>query len=149
MRSCPGLESQSQEQRAGRRRPQTIAKCLACTVGPRRRRVWSPSREGAGVRSSPAASSAARRARAAAGPPALRPAEKVLPPAPRGGLPLLPSPAAGGGAQVEELQKEEKSLGQETWQRWETAVFCRDGNKLTIWKTSALPGTGFVYYSPN
>lgn len=41
MQSCPGLESQSQEQRAGRRRQQIIAKCIASTVGPSCRKVWS------------------------------------------------------------------------------------------------------------
>ncbi|KAL0613942.1 hypothetical protein AAY473_017416 [Plecturocebus cupreus] len=45
MQSCPGLESQSQEQRAGRRRQQIIAKCLASTVGPRCRKVWSQRQE--------------------------------------------------------------------------------------------------------
>lgn len=36
------------------------------------------------------------------------------------------------------MQKEEKSLGEEMWQRWEITVFCWEENKLTIWKTSAL-----------
>lgn len=40
MQSCLGPGSQSQEQRAGRRRPQIIAKCLS-TVGPRCRKVWT------------------------------------------------------------------------------------------------------------
>ena len=38
MQSCPGSGSQSQEQRAGRRRQQIIAKCIASTVGPSRRK---------------------------------------------------------------------------------------------------------------
>lgn len=41
MQSCPGSGSQSQEQRAGRQRQQIIAKCIASTVGPSRRKVWS------------------------------------------------------------------------------------------------------------
>nr|XP_037839470.1 zinc finger matrin-type protein 4 isoform X1 [Chlorocebus sabaeus] len=45
MQSCPGLESQSQEQRAGRRRQQIIAKCIASTVGPSCRKVWSQRQE--------------------------------------------------------------------------------------------------------
>uniref|UniRef100_A0A8C0NVG7 Zinc finger matrin-type 4 n=1 Tax=Canis lupus familiaris TaxID=9615 RepID=A0A8C0NVG7_CANLF len=70
MRSCPGAESQSREQGAGRRRPQIIAKCLARTVGPRRRKVWSPSREGVVLRGSPDRVLRRSRAPAAAGPSA-------------------------------------------------------------------------------
>lgn len=45
MQSCPGLESQSQEQEAGRRRQQIIAKCIASTVGLSCREVWSQRQE--------------------------------------------------------------------------------------------------------
>lgn len=120
MQSCPGPGSQSQEQRAGRRRPQIIAKCLASTVGPRCRKVWSPRQERAILsvhhpHSIPPGSAGSE----PLGTGPLCSAEKVLPlrlpgcVCVGGALLLVPHPQ---GLAVEPLSRgrRKKSLGEET-----------------------------------